>query len=1077
MNLLTQGSSLLMLLFAYAGAFAQTSKPGWPDTSLTINAKKNIRFEELMDRIRDQTNFDPIYPKVPDDTLYFESERISIGYAIRKVRKRFNLEVEFIPPIYMQFSRIRRKAGNISPEARVVTESGEPLPGASVQNLFTKSMIATRSDGWVPLLSAGKSTKFLVTCVGYSPKIFTPGPSEHRTIVLYREYTVMNSINNKASGRSTYNNKPGDWRSIKGTQLPRTYNVLQGMKGLMPGLQVSNSSGFPNSTPDIRFRGDVAMSNEPGKSNLSKNDPLVLLNGVPLPAGVLPIGRNTSAAGDPTLIHEGNGLNMLSLFNIEDIAEIIVLKDAAAITAYGPRAANGAILINTRIANGAEDPQLSFKYARGRHTTSKYPDMLNIEQYRWLRETYLANGGPLTDTFKAQELKSWDPTRNTNWSKEILGNTAGSNNLYMAVSGGDSIQRISAGIGYYEQQHVLPVKFPLIRLTQHLTGIFTPNKKLTLNLSFNAATSSDELPFNNPMSLIRLAPNSPAPFKNNQLVFEENNLPFINPYGAFKNTYTAHASSAQLSTSLDYVVSPNLNFQLTAGAHQTILNEMNQYPIAAQPNMIQTAYFEKSVTQYKSGIIEPQLHFHRKDTLRRLQFNNWTGLTLQSKTIHWTEYQSPQFNSDASMKIHLTQQQESTGSGAGRQTITGLYNRSHFNLANKQTFSISGRLDESRINGSGKPLFSWSMGYDLFFAQKEKSKPRMIRGGNLRFSLGRVAADGAQNYGYMNRRDSSGAILAPNSATNIRKQTTLISQLGVQVNLLDWLLVAGTYFHNTTSYSLRTSMPVENDTIISTDHAASVRNNGFELELQAAILESSRKSWNAKFFITIPKNKLLSFTNISNSDFKQTASEGQSISAVIGYSVTGINPVNNEYIYVDMNRDGVISLPEDAAVVSFSQPKWFASLINNFKLNDFSLDLVLEARSQQLLNPSYYSFDSNTPGRFPPGGLSNHSLELMEPWLVKFFGNSPAAVKMINVAKKSSVMYGKASYFNCSALKISYRIPVHKMSKIILTSATVFCEIQNAVTISKYRFADPLVSSPNAMPSLRSVIFGIHITP
>ncbi|QEC43374.1 TonB-dependent receptor plug domain-containing protein [Pseudobacter ginsenosidimutans] len=1075
MNLLTQGSSLLMLLFVYTGAFAQTNT--WPDTSQMINVKKQIRFEELMDRIRAQTNFDPIYPRVPDDTLYFETDKISIGYAIRKVCGRFSLEVEFMPPIYMQFSRIRRKPGTIILEGRVVTESGEPLPGASVQNLTTKTVIITRNDGLFSLRSVGKSTKFMVSCVGYSPKFFTPASSEHRTIVLTREYTVMNSISNKASARSTYNNKPGDWRAVKGTQLPRTYNVLQGIKGLMPGLQVSNSSGFPNSTPDIRFHGDVRMSNEPGKSNLSKNDPLVLLNGIPLPAGVLPIGRNTSAAGDPTLIHEGNGPNMLSLFNIEDIAEIIVLRDAAAIAAYGPRAANGAILINTRIANGAEDPQVTFKYAMGRHRTSKNPNMLNIEQYRWLRETYLANGGPLTDSFKAPELKLWDPYRNINWSEEILGNTGQSQNLYISVSGGDSIQRVSAGIGYYEQQSVLPVKFPLTRITQYLTGIFTPNKRLTLNISFNAATSRDELPFNNPMALIRLAPNAPYPFSGKQLVFEENNLPFINPYGAFKNTYIAKASSAQLSSSLEYIVSPNLNFQLTAGTHQTILNERNQYPIAAQPNLIDSAYFEKSITEYNSAIIEPQLHFHKRYAPGHFLFNNRTGITLQSKSVHWSEFQSPRFPSDTSMRNYFTNQQGSTGKGSGRQQITGLYNRSHINLNNSHAFSLSGRLDKSRINGYGKPLFSWSMGYDLFFAQKGKEKPRMIRGGNLRFSIGKVAADGAQNYGYVNRRDSSGRIESPDRATNISKQTTLMSQLGVQVNVLDWLSVAGTYFHNITSYRLHTSKPLGNDSALSTDHSASVRNNGIELELQAEIMESSRKYWNARFLITIPSNRLLYFTDIKKSYFGETASEGQAISGILGYAVSGMNPGTNEYIYVDVNGDGNISLPDDAAVISISQPKWFASLINNFKLNDFSVDLVIEARSQQLLNPSFYSFDNNMPGRFPPSGFSNHSLELMEPWLVKFFGSGSSAVKMLNTAKQSSIMYGKASYINLSTLKLSYRIPVHKIPKMILTSATVYCEIQNAYAISKYKFADPLVAGPNAMPSLRSIIFGIQITP
>lgn len=1075
MKLFSQGSSLLLLLFAYTATFAQEKPPVLPDTSLIITVKKKIRFEELMDIIR-APGFDAWHPKIPNDTLHFETSKVSIGYALKKVCRKFSLEVEIIPPYHIQFSRVKRKTEPVYHlEGRVINESGDPISGASIQNLSMKNVIVTKTDGLFSIRTTEKATRYMVSCVGYSPQIFTSTSTGLRTIMMHREYTVMTSIDNKASIRSSSHLKTGDWRSIKGSHLPRTFNILQGLKGLIPGLQVTNVNGYPNSTPEIRIRGQVSLANVPGQTNLSKGDPLVLLNGVPLPAGILPIGRIASSAGDPTQGNDAGGLNMLSFINPEDIAEIIVLRDAEAIATYGPQAANGAILILTRLANGTEDPQVSFKLTKGIHKAAHIPEMLNIYQYQQLRESFLSNGGPVTDSFKAPEFKRWDPNRNINWSRELLDHRSQSTSFHVSVSGGDSIQRLNAGMGYYRQSSILPVSFPLTRVTQYLTGIFTPGERLSINISFNAGTSRDELPFNNPMVFTRLAPNAPYPSKDRQLVFDENELSFANPYGAFRNRYIANSSAAQLSSGLEYILSPAFSFILNTGVHQTIFNELNLLPIAAQPKMVDSAYFERAITEYASVIIEPQWQFHWNDSLHKQQFNSRLGISWHSRSVHWNKYQSPMFRDDSTMNEQLSGTDGKPSRGKGQQQVTGLYNRSSFSLRDDLIFYLSGRLDQSRINNDHQLLFSWSAAADWFFAKKGKSKPRFIRGGNLRFSIGKMSTDGSLNYGFLQPDDNSTA--APGSNNHKNRETILMSQLGLKLNIQDWLSVAATGFMSTHFADLQTNRLYADSSASSIAHAAVVRNSGLELEMQADILQSSRKYLTTRAFITIPMNKLIRLTDLQQSNFSNTVREGRPITEILGYRSNGIDAITGQYSYIDMNGDGKLSLPEDETVISYNQPKWFATLINNSKINDFSFELVLEARSQLLLKPLYNSYDNNTPGRFPAGGLSNHSIELLEPWAQKTFLNDPAAVKMSGEVKRSNIIYGDASSVTLSSFKSSYRIPVHRSRKMILTSATVFCEVQNVFTVSAYKFADPLVSGPNAIPSLRSIVMGIKITP
>jgi len=114
-------------------------------------------------------------------------------------------------------------------------------------------------------------------------------------------------------------------------------NLLQGSAS---GVQVTNSSGQPGAETQIRIRGI-------GSFNAS-NDPLYVIDGVPIISG------NLSSLGT------NSGLDILSTISPSDIESISVIKDAAAASLYGSRAANGVIIINTKKgASGAA--KINFK--------------------------------------------------------------------------------------------------------------------------------------------------------------------------------------------------------------------------------------------------------------------------------------------------------------------------------------------------------------------------------------------------------------------------------------------------------------------------------------------------------------------------------------------------------------------------------------------------------------------------------------------------------------------------------------------------------------------------------------------
>ena len=109
-----------------------------------------------------------------------------------------------------------------------------------------------------------------------------------------------------------------------------TTSFENALNGKVAGLQLTNNSGQAGSAPAIRIRGIGSMN--------AGNEPLYVVDGVPVSSG------NTGQMSGE--LYSTN--NIMNTLNPEDIESISVLKDAAASSLYGSRAANGVILITTK---------------------------------------------------------------------------------------------------------------------------------------------------------------------------------------------------------------------------------------------------------------------------------------------------------------------------------------------------------------------------------------------------------------------------------------------------------------------------------------------------------------------------------------------------------------------------------------------------------------------------------------------------------------------------------------------------------------------------------------------------------
>jgi iron complex outermembrane receptor protein len=156
--------------------------------------------------------------------------------------------------------------------------------------------------------------------------------------------------------------------------------------GKVSGLKITTNDGAPGSGSTLRLRGGTSLN--------ASNDPLIVVDGVPL--------DNGGIAGVA---------NPLSLINPNDIASFVVLKDASATAIYGSRAANGVILITTKKGDGINMDKLKvvFDTKHSMSTIAKYADVLDGEE---LRRVVSENGTPAQTALLG--------TANTDWQKEVF---------------------------------------------------------------------------------------------------------------------------------------------------------------------------------------------------------------------------------------------------------------------------------------------------------------------------------------------------------------------------------------------------------------------------------------------------------------------------------------------------------------------------------------------------------------------------------------------------------------------------------------------------------------------------------
>lgn len=271
---------------------------------------------------------------------------------------------------------------NFKVTGKVSDESGKPIQGATIQVKGSNIGTATNQDG-VFVIQAPSSTSILViSSVGFAEKEMAIEGRAEITISLTNVAASLQDVVVVGYGTQKKKTVTAALTSFDAKNLDErpVLRLDQAMVGQMAGVLVKQTSGALGKGMSIQVRGVGSIT--------AGNEPLYVIDGFPL-ASAAPNGSGNFAVGNP-----------LDNMNPNDIESVQVLKDAAAASIYGSRAANGVVLITTKRGRSGK-PQISVNSYVGYMERSRKLDMLSAEEWvdrakEIINSTWVASGAGRT---------------------------------------------------------------------------------------------------------------------------------------------------------------------------------------------------------------------------------------------------------------------------------------------------------------------------------------------------------------------------------------------------------------------------------------------------------------------------------------------------------------------------------------------------------------------------------------------------------------------------------------------------------------------------------------------------------
>lgn len=849
-------------------------------------------------------------------------------------------------------------------------------------------------------------------------------------------------------------------------------SVLASLQGRVAGFIINEDEQGTS----IQLRGQNSLS--------ADNTPLFIVDGAIFPVRVI---SGTGAK-----------LNPLSGVRSADIEKIEILKDASATAIYGAKAANGVVMITTKKGNEGK-VRVSAEGSAGFSQVTKRIDLLSTDEYLDFRQKAMNLDGIIPNISNAYDILLWGNKYNTDWQKELLGNTAKVYNGQLSIAGGNEYTNFSAGLGYYQTGLVVfdknDDKFRRVNARLAVSHQ-SADKRFTLSTSILYSAVKTVTTGLSPQSLITSAPNQPLYNEEGGVYWVPDNADFYNPL-RYKSVYTENILNSFVGNlSLGYEVIKGLQARVDLGYTKNFSDEfgsygngfLNPYAINSYTNR---AYYGNSNSEVVS--LEPQFNYSKIFGKSRL--SALLGFTWQSVESKKSDFGVQDFPSEALFRDPASAAVKGTiDSSFSQYKYASIFSRVTYELMNKYVVNGIVRRDGSSRFARGNRFGTfWSVGAAWIFSREKFFNLPFVSFAKLRGSYGATGNDQVGDFLFLETYTSSpyayegtsglyqDLLADPKFSWEVTKKLELALELGlfkdkllatisVFDNRSDNLIVPYTLPTQTGFPSLRTNLD-----------GAVIRNRGLEVEMSSTNISTKNFKWTSSFNISFLNNELLAYPGLESSPYAQTYKLGKSINIVRAYKYLGIDRETGVPKVADLNKDGVIDSTNDKTFLGETDVRFYGGLFNTLRYKNFQLDFIFTFVKQPYRpgwHANYYFpvgyINKNMPGEIAYNSWTPENKDAKYPGLATTVAaTSDRGYAYYHHYTESEVKYEDASFIRLKNVGITYTIPSTWTKSIGISGARVYVKGQNLLTFSKYDGWDP--QTGNAVPPTQTIIFGAKL--
>ena len=930
-------------------------------------------------------------------------------------------------------------------------QNGEALIGATVIVEGEKGGTVTDFDGNFSLQVSSSAKKIKVSYIGYIDKVLSI--SDNMKVKLESDSKALADVVVIGYGTARKSDLTGSVATVKSKDFNKglVSSPEQLINGKVSGVQIMSNSGSASAGSTIRVRGGASLN--------ASNDPLIVLDGVPLEQGGI----------------SGNSSNFLSMINPSDIESMTVLKDASSTAIYGSRASNGVIIITTKKGQqGAV--KVNFNTTNSLQTRAQMVDMLSRDEF--------VN---VINQYGTDNQKSLLGTANTDWNDEVYRTAFGTDNN-LSVSGSiDKWLPFRVSVGYYNQSGLVR-KDNVERWTGNVVltpSFFQDHLKLTINAKGTLNNNS----FNNGGAVWAAAtfnPTIPVYSGNDKYggyneALDADGVPVNagvrNPRGLV-DLYDSKSKVSRFigSMDVDYKVHflPDLKLHATVGADYAKGDGTVYVPAYAAQSYNKDESLGGS--DYKYG---PQKNENRLLTLYANYAKYFEDIKSNVDLTAGYDYQywkstTPLYYTKSAAGTNLSTVKASDY----RHVMLSYYGRINYSFDGKYLLTATVRRDaSSRFSKDTRwgTFPSVALGWTLTEEPWLKNQ-KVLSNLKLRASYGVTGQqEGIGNYNYLPVYTYSvtGAEAFINGqyintyrpeayVSDLKWETTTSWNFGLDFGFLDGRIGGAIDFYTRKTKDLLASVPTAAGTNFSKTILTNVGNvdsKGIEVSLNATPIQTKDWEWNLSYNFTWQNMKVKNLSLIkggSQTNVKvgpsidayqfQVLSEGYEPYMFYVYhqlydSKTG-KPI--EGAYADLNNDGEIN-ESDLYRYHSPAPKYIMGLSTSLRYRQLTLGMSFRANIDNYV----YNGMGMSTGAFETVSYNNSQLNNLNTSFLKTGFKTRQYL--------SDYYVENASFLKLDNLSLSYN--VGKINK--WASLTVSAMVQNVFTITGYSGTDPEV--PNGM--------------